>query len=111
MSTELTVGDMTTFKVTCKDKDATIIDLTNATVTFRYRLNGGDSKEITATVTDASAGLAQAQMPAASTVTSVGIYARGELEYEWHILDTGTSDEFTSTAKFTRTIRDRVPAP
>jgi hypothetical protein len=111
MSTALVVGDNTTFQVTCQDVDGDAIDLTNATVTFRYWLNDHDAAEETATVTDAANGIATVTMPDANPSTMVGVYERGTFEYEWHINDTGTSDEFTSVVTFSRTVRDRIPTP
>ncbi len=111
MARKLTVGNRTTFKALCVDEDGVAIDLTNGVLTLRYWLNGGPAKEITGTITDEEGGVGTAKMPVANATTMVGLYEPGELEYEWHLLDNATAEDWTSEDTYRRAVRARVPAP
>lgn len=78
MST-LKVASRTIFQASFTDQDGDAVDITGATITMRYKIAGGSIVERTATITDASNGIAQYEA-VADELTA------GMMQREWKVL-------------------------
>lgn len=94
---KLTTGSRPTLRATIKDQSGTAIDLTGATVTVRYSIAGAAVVESTATITDATNGIAEYTMP---TLSTAGPFVR-----EWEV-DSGVINR--SGDKYYSVIREAV---
>ena len=93
----LTTGSRPTLRATMKDDAGSVIDLRGATVRVRYSIAGAAVVVGTATLTDATAGIAEYVMP---ELTVAGPFVR-----EWEI-SSGVVNR--SGDKFRSKIRDAL---
>lgn len=77
------VGDRPCFKLVARDLTRAVINLTGASVKFRYKIGSAAAVEQTATITDALLGLAEYWIQAAEWTVA------GSLYWEWEITDSG----------------------
>jgi hypothetical protein len=101
----LTEGDEVTVKGTFKKRsDSTTIDLTGASVKFKWRINRGTVTEETATrIAPFANGQAQYQFTA-------GELPAGVLEWQWELTD-GAGDIFNSDQDFSKRVKPQFAAP
>lgn len=95
------VGDMPKFEATCVDEDTgSAIDLTGATVTLRWSLDGGGSNSASMTISDATNGVAWARFGASD------LSEEGRLVLAVRIVDS-SGNQFTSQ-EFNREVRRAI---
>lgn len=98
----LVAGNRTRFRATLTDQDGTAIDLSDKTVHLRYTIDGGDTVEVEATVSDAASGICYYEMT--EDELSAGIMIR-----EWKLTD-ASSKVYTGGDRFTSLVRSALPA-
>ena len=96
---DIVTGSAPTFRATFNDQDGVVIDLTDATVKLRYTIAGGELVEKTASITDATGGVAQYAVPVASELDTPGPMIR-----EWELTTSGGAVH-RSPSRFFSTIR------
>ena len=98
----LTENSEVTFRAVITDQHGTPRDLTNSTVKLEYKINGGTKVSESATITNATSGIAEYQMDSGELAPS------GQIEREWITTDTATGADFASEGVFRNDIRPRL---
>ena len=98
----LVAGNTPTFRAVFTDSfDGSIINLTGATVKYRYSFNNGATVIKTATITDAVGGKATYKFPSVDFVA-------GYLKYDWDVVDAGLNNFTQDVPPFEKHVRIKL---